>query len=421
MRGANGLLLGIFVLSLIACGGKKKHHYYVDEGLNNVRPYVSVSTYESILKHCAMASEGQSCTLEDLPVIGMETSAPTVEDVMSRVVVSHAWMGARLEQVLNEMPNDLLLLFGSITVVVVDDDIRPSYYNPGTAAIYLDPDHLWLTLEEEATISDKEDFRGEYIRQMSYRPVWRYVNGPAGTRDTVRSVEDLVVDTAQLLFHELAHATDIFPPDSFLDVDRTQRVEDVTWSLQSQFPSTRLMSLYKLESQVMFDLAGILYGGENATTAYRALSAAEVGSHFAPDGANDDYNYYSQYEDVAMLFEEAMMKFHFNMDRDVGFTTAANSYYCEDYILGWGMRNRLGVEKVKTRAQWVVEQLLPNSDYSLFFDTFPEPSDLQTGVSWCDSDVSSAIVSEKSFATGANARTIDPRNLLPSGGAQSGL
>lgn len=419
MRGVNSLLLGLCVLSLIACGGGKKKHYYVDEGLNDVRPYISGTPYENVLKRCALADEGQSCTLETLPVLGMDTSAPTVDAVMSRVVVSHPWMGARLREVLNGMPDDLLLLFSSITVVVVDDDIRPSFYNPVTAAIYLDPDHLWLEPQEEATISDKEDYRGEYIRQMSYRPVWRYVNGPPGTLDDVRSIEDITVDTAQLLFHELAHASDIFPRSTFLTVNRSQPVEVITNSLKSVFPSTLLLTTYPLESDVMFDLAGILYGGDTATPAYRAMSAAEVGGHFAPDGANDDYNYYSQYEDLAMLFEEAMMKFHFDMDRDVGFTNAAESYYCDDYILGWGQRNRMGIESVKTRARWVVEQLLPDSDYSLLFDIFPEPSPLQTGVNWCDSDTSPGILTEKSFGTGASNRMINPRYLLPSGGSQS--
>src|SRR5690606_776398 len=168
-------------------------------------------------------------SLEELPVLGMETAAPTVADVMSRVLVSHSWMGERLQEVLNEMPDDLLLLFRSITVIVVDDDIRPSFYRFGTAAIYLDPDYLWLTFEEEVTISNKEDFRGEYIRQMAYRPVWRYLNGPDEMR---RSLDTIVVDTAQLLFHELAHATDRFPPAFFDSVDRSQRIQSIIQSLK---------------------------------------------------------------------------------------------------------------------------------------------------------------------------------------------
>lgn len=414
MRAATGLLLGICLLSLIACGGKKKH-YYTDDGLSNVHPFVSGSPYSAVLKRCATAADQQSCTLEELPVLGMETLEPTVEDVMSRVLVSHPWMGKRLEQVLNEMPEDLLKLFRSITVVVVDDDIRPSFYRFGTAAIYLDPEYLWLLDEERATISDKEDFRGEYIRQMNYRPVWRYISG---SEYSARSLDTIVMDTAQLLFHELAHATDRFPPVHFQSVDRSWQIHQVVASLKDVSISRLLNASYPLESEVMFDLASILYGGAVATPSYKAMTAAEVGHQFASDGANDDYNYALLEEDVAMLFEEAMMKFHFNLDRDVGFTSATDSIYCQDYILGWGMRNRLGVEKIKTRAQWVVEQLLPESDYSLDFDTFPEPRQLRTEVSWCDSDTSSQSAREKSFASGFDERLINPRDLLPSGGRE---
>lgn len=122
-----------------------------------------------------------------------------------------------------------------------------------------------------------------------------------------------------------------------------------------------------------------------------------------------------------MLFEEAMMKRHFNMDRDVGFTNAPDSFKCADYILGWGMRNRLGMEKIKTRAAWVVAELLPGSDYSSWFESFPPARRLQTGVSWCDSDVAPPAAREKSFSADPDNRQIDKRNLLPSGGLQPGL
>lgn len=416
MRGFTGILLGVVLLTVAACGGKRKHYHVTDEGLANARPYISSTAYAPVLKRCALASSGETCTLEELPVLGMEVESPGVADIMSRVVVSHCWMGERFAEVLERMPDDLLVLFSSITVVVIDDDIRPSYYSWGTGAIYLDPDYLWLTLEEEATISDKEDFRGEYIRRMAYLPVWRYVNGASASFDQGRSLASISVRTAQLLFHELAHATDRFPPAFFASVDRTQRIQSVIESLTPVAISTLLDQTYPLESQTMFDLAAILYGGATAPPAYLAITAEEVGHHFSSDGANDDYNYALPEEDVAMLFEEAMMKFHFGMDRDVGFTNAVNPFNCPDAILGWGMRNRLGVENVKIRAEWVVEQLLPNSDYSANFATFPEPRQFEPGVSWCDNRLSNTA-SEKSFFNGVDERVVDPHNLLPSGGA----
>lgn len=420
MRGVTGLLLGICLLSLTACGGKNRHNVR-DEGLDNVTPYITGGPYSEILKRCATAGPGRTCTLEELPPIAMATGGtPTVADILERTLVSHTWMGDRLEEILNRMPDDMLYLFGALTAVVIDDDIRPSYYSLNTATIYLDPGYIWLTEEELAVINKQEDYRGEYIRQMAFRPVWRYVNGPwNGARD----LDSVVVDMAQLLFHELAHANDVLPQTSFDSVDRSLRVEYVTSSLYDEYASTQLRTLDPLESDVMFRIAGILYQGATASDTYRRVSAATVGRHFEPDGANDDYNYSSQFEDVAMLFEEAMMKFHFNMDRDVGYTNAPNSNRCEDYILGWGMRNRLGAEQVKSRAEWVVAQLLPDSDYSQEFADFPEAQPLQTNVSWCASNpVMSSNLQEKSFSNGVNGQLIDKRNLLPSGGAlQNGM
>lgn len=417
MRGATYLLLGICLFSLIACGGKKKH-YYGDDGLSDISPYVAEGAYSSILKSCARADPGQSCTLADLPALGMEFDTPQIADIMERTLVSHAWMGARFQEVLERMPDDMLYLFGAVTAVVIDADIRPSHYNPRTAAIYLDPDYLWLTDEELAVISTQADFRGSYGSRMSFRPVWRYVNGPD---DDVRDLNSIVVDTAQLLFHELAHANDIFPRAHFENVDISQRVEEVTNSLYDQFPSTRLVLRDALKSDVMYRLAGILYRGDNASDSYRRVGAALVASHFEPDSANDDYNYTTQYEDVAMLFEEAMMKAHFNMDRDVGFTNAANSGFCSDYILAWGTRNRLGAEQVKTRAAWVVAELLPEEDYTWLFDSFPDPQPLRTGVSWCDSAPSLPNSQAKSFAEPGSDRRINPRHLRPRGTPQSGI
>jgi hypothetical protein len=420
MRGVTGLLLGICLLSLIACGGKT-HKNIRDEGLENTFPYVANGPYSDILKRCATAGGGRTCTVEELPPIAMAIGGtPTVADILERTLVSHTWMGDRLEEILNKMPDDMLYLFGALTAVVIDDDIRPSYYSLNTAAIYLDPGYIWLTQDELDVINKAEDYRGEYIRKMAFRPMWRYING---RWNGVRDLDSVVVDMAQLLFHELAHANDIFPQTSYDTVDPSLRVEYVTSSLYDEYTSTRLRKWDPLESEVMYHIAGILYMGAPASDTYRRVSAATVGTHFEPDGANDDYAYSSQFEDVAMLFEEAMMKFYFNMDRDIGYTNAPNSNRCEDYILGWGMRNRLGAEQVKSRAEWVVAQLLPESDYSEEFANFPEAQPLQTNVSWCaTAPVASGKLQEKSFSNGLNGQLIDPRNLYPSGGAlQTGM
>ena len=171
-----------------------------------------------------------------------------------------------------------------------------------------------------------------------------------------------------------------------------------------------------MKSDMMFHLANILYRGANASATDRAITATQVGEYFDPDSGNDDYNYYSQYEDVAMLFEEAMMKLHFDLDRDVGFVHSTNSQFCNDYIVGWGMRNRIGLERVKERAQWVVAQLLPHRDYSEFFGSIPEPRYLPVNVGWCSTETFVGISTEKAFFQSSDdMRLINQRNLLPAG------
>ena len=384
-------------LCLTACHGGKSSR---DEGLANVYPAVPTAPYASVLKGCVTADQtNESCTINRLPPLGMEVVNPTIDDISERLLVSHPWMAERFIQVLNEMPADMLQLFGAVTAVVIDDDIRPSFYQPLTGAIYLDPYGLWLNEAELSVISMVEDYRGEYIRQMNFRPFWRYTSPYVDF--SKRNLETISVDMARLLFHELAHANDLFPPASYDTVDTSQRIYTVIESLESQFPSTLLTATYPLESDDMYYLAGILYRGVAASNADRAITATEVGAFFEPDTASDDYAYTSKHEDLAMLFEEVMMKIHFDLDRDIAFVsvpqTASND--CDEYKVGWGVRNRVGEERVLLRAQWVIEQLLPESNYPEWIDAFPTPQPLTPGDGWCESEDVLSINFDKSFNT----------------------
>ena len=60
---------------------------------------------------------------------------PTFDRVMDRVVVSHRWMGERLEEVLRRAPDDLLRVLGAISAIVIDADVRPSFYWPLTLSL----------------------------------------------------------------------------------------------------------------------------------------------------------------------------------------------------------------------------------------------------------------------------------------------
>ncbi len=91
------------------------------------------------------------------------------------------------------------------------------------------------------------------------------------------------------------------------------------------------------------------------------MSAEDVGALFEDDMANAMYSYRTELEDLAMLFEATMMKYHYGFELDIGFTN-------KDDILGWGARNRIAKSDISDRALFVVKSILPSkTDWDEFF------------------------------------------------------
>lgn len=391
------LLIGCTLLT--GCGGGSGDASGIVDNLTgpdyaDLHPYVASGDYADVLATCAKVTDrANSCTFKTLPLIGMETTAPTTADIMARVLVSHDWMGRRFEQALNRLPPDIHLLLRATTVIVIDDDIRPAYYTTKTGAIYLDPAYLWLEPEELATINPKEDHRAGYSDPLQFRSLSRYSeNGqhlyPHGLLDEnpFKTLADVEFLLGRLLYHELAHANDFLPPASWPLLDRDSTVYQAIVNNQANSVSTQLYaSEGPLISDQLYALADVMYWGDTPTEADLNITAFEVGALFEIDSASDHYAYASMFEDSAMLFEEAMMRFHFGIDRDIAFTTAPpNPLDCAGYIIGWGVRNRLGGTDVRTRAQFVVGEILPPSpEITLFFQNLSPPQPLPEGVSWC--------------------------------------
>ncbi len=177
------ILLLIVVMLVSACGGSSKSNQPVEDDnpslnpdFSNLQAYVTNSPHAATIVECvSIEFENDSCSLEVLPPIGMEHISPTVDDILNHVVVSHSWMGDRMRDLLEIMPAEILLMLRSATAIVIDDDIRPAYYQQATGAIYIDPAYLWLTNEEKATISQHEDFRSSYGNDLQFKRLWRYV------------------------------------------------------------------------------------------------------------------------------------------------------------------------------------------------------------------------------------------------------
>ena len=402
-----------FTLLLSACGGSGGGGDRVGRldpppaTDNSLRPARPGAPYADVLVGCARPydREGDNtfneCTLEQLPLLGQSGAALTVNDVLERTLVSHDWMALRFEQTLRQLPDDLLQLFGGVTAVVIGSDIRPSYYWLSTGAIYLDPASLWLTIEERNTISREPDYRSDFNAELSFDSLARFVrngnyawsNPSLSGPGSDRPLSSILAPMASLLFHELAHANDYIPPSAQTNLNPDWRLPEAATQLQDENVSAHLHSTYRLNSELMMDLAEVAYQGRPASESEKALTAQEVGLEFASDAASDDYAYVTSasrqlfFEDTAMMFEEVMMQYHFGITREVAFTDRPeqDSVYCEDYIVRWGERGRVGNPAVRPRAALVTALLLDRTNIQPYIDALPPSQAMATGIHWCAS------------------------------------
>lgn len=382
----------LFTLGVTGCGGGGDGDPTGPGGrtpdFSDAYAYVGDSPYASDLVQCIDPErEPSSCTIGTLPPIARTNSEPSVDDIMDHVVVSHDWMGLRLREILEEEPLELRRVLGAFTAIVADDDVRPSFYWSLTGAVYIDPRHLWLTPQEEATIGSEPDYRSGFGAELGFVPFSGYLDGDAVAFPGFGPGRDLasrVGAVAALLFHEGAHANDFLPPGQVARLDDGEAFDDVTTRLEGERLSRQLAARHPLRSAVWQGLAQVLYFGEGATDEQKALTAEEVGAAFAPDGASDPYAYSAQEEDFAMLFEETMLQRHFEVDRRVGFATLTSdsSRTCEDYSVGWGVRGRIAAGAVRPRAQLVADAILGDS-LDEFFGALRAPIAIPVGKTLC--------------------------------------
>jgi len=354
-------------------------------------PANAQSPYASVLQDCVFSNtRATSCNFGTLPLLGTQTRNPTIDQVMDRVLVSHPWMGTRFREVLEAMPADMLLMMRGVTAVVISSDVRPSFFWTRTGAIYLDPEYIWLTPSERATIPTTPDFRSNFGADLQFAMPWRYVkdNAPAYVRypygqEQPRQIADILVDIGRLLYHELAHANDYYVPER--QASYTTNQTPLT-AVVAPIVSDDLTSLMPLSSNEMRGLARVRFHGNDSTATQRGYTPAQVAGFFSPDTATVFYNYSTQREDLAMLFEILLMRFHFSAEMDTAVTNNPQGpdVTSADFIVAWGQRNRLGEYAVRERARYVATRLLPEVDLNLYVDTLPGPRQMRVGESWAD-------------------------------------
>lgn len=364
--------------------------------LSDLRSYRSTSAYAEALSICpSLYQQNRVCTIGELPPLAQDSAeVPTVSEIMDRVSVSHEWMGANFQLALESeelLPEVIRVLARPLAAIVIDADIRPSFFLNSTGTIYLDPKYLWLTQEEKDTISDKDDFRSAYAAQMTTLPAWRYVDGDnyaySSNNASIRTLEDMAQSLARLLFHELAHAND------FIELDRLPNVSAdsgffVLLNNDGGQMSKTVQNNAPLQSSTLRDYAAALYLGATANVQTTSLRGDSAGAALESEGASATYGYTTRYEDFAMMVEETLMFQHYGFQRDTAFIEQdvvgvdGEGNDIVDNTVRWGQRGRLGAPLVKARAQAAMEQLLPATDWTTFFDSLATPNSMIAGQTW---------------------------------------
>lgn len=385
-------------LFLYSCSSSNSNN--IPAGVNygdfdNTFVYDSSSPYKDVLKSCISATqENQSCKLSKLPFLAQESSVPTKEMIMQRVVVSHEWMGVRFAQMLDILDDDIKILLGAVTAIVIDDDIIPSFYWGLTGAMYIDARYLWLSVAEANTITKKQDYRADFGNELSFLEATRFLkNGeyasnyiPIDSNQT-RTISDIKYNLASLLYHELAHANDFLPNSMRSGININSSVVETLNSLTNYRVTQKLYESYPLQSTQLKSMGRVLYQGDTPTQLQKYTTAKEMGIYFESDSASDMYAYSNGYEDTATLFQMSMMKYHYGIEQDIGFLvspTKTTNLSCSDYIVGWGERNTIAKPDVKQRAIFVAQNILPNSNWSTIFDsTLGNSQLLKSDIDWC--------------------------------------
>ncbi len=372
----------------------------VGDGLNKpgfarVQAYRSNSQWAPALEHCVYDPLLiNPCPMSDLPLIGTEAGGdPSIDQVLDRLLVSHPWMGEQFEAFLRQQEQngnaDFRRLLSAVSAVVISYDVRPSFYWVVTGAIYLDPEDLWVTPWQRDTINEAPDYRSGFGSALQFLMPWRYTLNndyaslyyPQWAR-VERPLQALEPDLASLLYHELAHANDFFPRAIQPGLSAPTLWDAYLARSDSGIVSDNLNSSYPLGSEEMYSLAAVSFGGETPTLAERNYRPSDVTGFFEPDRASDFYAYSTPREDLAMLFEEAMMQHRFGLLRDVAVTTPRSTTPALDLIVDWGQRGRIGELKLADRLTLVLNALLPEE--SGLVTTLDTPIPMRPGENWFD-------------------------------------
>ena len=383
--------------------------------LATVFAYKISSPYANNIVNCVYSNSITSentCRMSTLPLIAQDTTNPSVDDIMNRVVVSHQWMGKRFQEFLENYDgnNDFKNLLRATTAVVISYDVRPSFYWALTGAIYLDASNFWLTPEERDTINQAPDYRAAFGNDLQFVMPWRYVKNndyvsrsfPIEQRRS-RTAKDGLYSLAALMYHELAHANDFFPSSLWASISSSDRILEVVNDIGNStgFQSNLLSESLPLNGNEMRSLAQVRYQGNTASAQQKAYLPDDISHFFSAEDAPHFYNYSSIREDYAMLFDSFMMYARYGIYRDIAVTNKpqGDNIFASDYIVNWGQRGRIGEQSIKPRVKFVASRVLPDFfEASALIDNLSPPIQMVKGDNWIENLTISPSLKQSSIA-----------------------
>jgi hypothetical protein len=379
------LCLLLILLTFISCAGKKEAHVSVIEkshgvvnqlGIGVVKAKSGDAELDRILEECVYADkEENSCSFEKLSLIRMETSIPTIEDLMKRVLVSHEWMRKAFREVLVALNDkELLQYFGSVNAIVIDSKVNPAFYWAVPGAIYLDGSYFWRTKEEYYDIVQEEDYRehkgDEYNFIITTASKFQGERVISFERKT-RSIDEIKLGIVRLLYHELTHANDRFPSQivnpTDLDFSLLVKSKSVVENAKIVWRNGESGSQNNIDtpkSIVFKRLATVFYKDGKLKKGDDFYKTKSLSGDFNLDTAIDFYSYSSRGEDTAVLFESFIMLHKYNVDKFIYFLDRDNFNMVDGekhYNLMWGQKNRVAIPRIKFRAETLLKYLM--ADY----------------------------------------------------------
>jgi hypothetical protein len=257
----------------------------------------------------------------------------------------------------------MLNLLRGVTAVVISYDVRPSFYWAATGAIYLDARNFWQTPEERDTLNDVPDFRSDFGSDLNFSVFWRYTkdndyypSARIAKQDRInRSFEDVEASISWLMYHELAHANDFFPPSSWASV--STNTTPLAYFRNNGTNSDILDDDFPLRSDQLHSLAQVRFANQTPTSTERNYRGTDIEGFFAPDIASSFYSYLTEREDFATLFERYMMLYRLGSEADVAIIDGRTN--SDEPLVVWGQRNRITQGSLEDRTVFTVSRVYP--------------------------------------------------------------